>query len=164
MNEAAVRHVLVVDDVDDIGALFARALRRVRQPTVLVDRETSPSSALRRVENTRYDLVVSDFRMRERLHGIDVLRHARRAQPSARRVLMTGYNEVAAPLADIVDAAVDGYLLKPVEERDLANIVLDILADDSPGLRALRAEARATEAAAFADESRTRSVSARTEA
>lgn len=144
--------ILVVDDIDDINTLFRRALRRVRTSRIEVDTEQRPSDALVRLRNHAYDLVVSDFRMRERLHGIDLLRDARRCQPQARRILMTGYDEVPAPLDDILDARVDGYLRKPFAESALADIVLDVLTPDSPGLRALRADARATEAAAMAAE------------
>ena len=147
----AVR-MLVVDDLPEICAFFRDVRRRIRTVDVDLVTETNSQRAIDLLGEARFDLVVSDFRMRE-AHGIDVLRTARRANPTGYRVLMTGYNEVPAPMAHIRDAAVDAYIQKPLDTQDLILTLLSFLRGDASSIGEFREHARELERVACQEDS-----------
>lgn len=139
----AVR-MLVVDDLPEICAFFRDVRRRIRTVDVDLVTETNSQRAIDQLRMGRFDLVVSDFRMRE-AHGIDVLRTARQANPVGHRILMTGYNEVPAPMDHIRDAAVDAYIQKPLDTQDLLLTLLSFLRGDASAIADFREHARELE-------------------
>ena len=147
-----VMHVLVVDDLPEICAFFRDIRRRIRTVEVDLETETNSQRAIERLRAKRFDLVVSDFRMRE-AHGIDVLRAAREANPVGHRILMTGYNEVPAPLEHIRDAGVDAYIQKPLNTQDMLLMLLGFLRDDARSIAEFREHARELERAAWQETS-----------
>lgn len=147
------REVLVVDDVPEILELFQGLLRRVRKFDVSLAIEVNSARALDLVASKKFDLVVSDFRMRQ-VDGIEVLRAAREANPEGRRILMTGYNEVPASLERIQSAAVDAYVQKPLKSQDILILLNDFLEGNPEALAAARAQAREVESTAVAPEAR----------
>lgn len=139
--------MLVVDDVPEICDLFRRTVRRMRGLEVELTTEINSARAKALVAEKRFDLVVSDFRMRE-ANGLEVLRASRETHPEGRRLLITGYNEVPAALADIRAAHVDGYLQKPLEDHDLVLVLRTALLNEQTPLAAMREHARMLEDAA----------------
>lgn len=107
-----MRRILVVDDVPEIADLVRRMLSPIGGAVVVA--ESDPTQALRRLQEERVDLVVSDFRM-PGLDGLTLLQEARRLHPRAGRVLMTGYNELPATPADIEAAGLGATLQKPLD-------------------------------------------------
>lgn len=150
-RERPTRRVLVVDDVPEICDLFRRIARRIRTHDVQLVTEVNSARAKALLQREPFDLVVSDFRMRE-VDGIEVLSTARQANPGGRRVLITGYNELPAPLAHIREAEVDAYLQKPLEDQDLVVLLGGLLAGDAALLEETRGHARALEKAAEDEE------------
>ncbi|HWH08602.1 MAG TPA: response regulator [Candidatus Thermoplasmatota archaeon] len=152
----AVR-VLVVDDLPEICAFFRDVRRRIRSMDVHLETETNSQRAIERIQAEPFDIVVSDFRMRE-AHGIDVLRAARQANPDGHRILMTGYNEIPAPMDHIQDAHVDAYIQKPLETQELLLVLLSFLRADQRSIEEFREHAREMERVARQEESIRRPV------
>ena len=150
--------VLVVDDLPEICAFFRDVRRRIRGVDVAMETETNSQRAIERLQTEAFDLVVSDFRMRE-ANGIDVLRAARRRNPGGHRVLMTGYNEVPAPMDHIQEAEVDAYIQKPLEAQELLLILLSFLHGDARSIGELREHARELERVARHEETARRAGS-----
>jgi two-component system response regulator HydG len=140
----AQRRVLVVDDLPEIARFFEALGKRMAPFDVTVDTQTDGRRALDMIAKVRYDLVVSDFRLGE-VDGLDVLTCARRASPKARRVLMTGYNEVPATMERILEARVDAYMQKPLQAQDVMLLLLELLTGNESTLNACRARARELE-------------------
>lgn len=136
--------VLVVDDLQEITQFFAALARRMAPHGVEVETETDPRKALERIRSNGYALVVSDFRMRE-VDGLDVLKAAGEANPRGHRILMTGYNEIPAPMARIQEAQVDAYVQKPLRAQDLMLLILDFVHGNESTIAACRAKAREIE-------------------
>lgn len=136
--------MLVVDDLPEIGDFFRSLVRRVRGGDVDLVVEINSARALDLVRTTKYDLIVSDFRMRE-LDGIEVLAAAHRSDPDGVRVLMTGYNEIPTTMARIRQANIDAYIQKPLKAQDLRVLLSQLLARDPAALAACRAAARELE-------------------
>lgn len=136
--------ILVVDDLPDVCVLFQGLARRIRGVDVEVTTQTSGRRAIRMLEEGPFDLVVSDFRLRD-VDGLDVLRAARRANPEGHRILMTGYNEVPASLERIEEARVDAYLRKPMDAQDLLLVLLDFARRNASAIDEFRRHAREME-------------------
>lgn len=147
----AVREVLVVDDVPEILELFQGLVRRIRRSNVHLTTEVNSARALELVAQNAYDVVVSDFRMRQ-ADGIEVLRAARARHPEGRRVLMTGYNEVPASLERIRSAGVDAYIQKPLKSQEILLLLTDFLENDASAIASAREHAREVEASAAIEE------------
>lgn len=137
----------MVDDVPEILDLFRGLARRIRNVDLHLTTEVNSARALDLVSTERYDLVLSDFRMRQ-VDGIEVLTAARKLHPEGRRILMTGYNEVPTDLERIRKAEVDAYIQKPLKSQDLLLLLMDFLQGNQETIAACRAQARDMENAA----------------
>ena len=100
--------VMVVDDEPGIRtALCANFVRHGWN----VEAASSLREALRYLQATAYDLIVTDMRLPDG-NGMEVMRSARRSSPTTAVILLTAYGSVP----DAVDAMRDGaldYLTKP---------------------------------------------------
>lgn len=144
-GDRPVMRALVVDDLPDTLYAFRGIPRRIQTVDLRLQTETSAARALDAIRTTRYDIVVSDFRMVE-ANGVDVLAAAREANPDGYRILMTGYHEITAPIEEIQAAAIDAYLLKPLDVHELMLVFTGLCHGNAESIRALRAHARDLEA------------------
>ncbi|MFA5860280.1 MAG: response regulator [Candidatus Thermoplasmatota archaeon] len=136
-----------MDDVPAILFLIQQALGRASKDIELVT-EVDGSQAIERLRSEKFDLVISDCRMKEK-DGVAVLQTAHETNPHGLRVLMTGYNDVPAPMTRVVEMNVDAYIHKSVPVMDIANIVHALLGGDKAAIHEQRANARIVERIAF---------------
>jgi two-component system, NtrC family, response regulator HydG len=111
-------HLLVVDDRANMLHLLDKVLR----PEATVHTAASGTEAVRILEQQPVAAVVCDLRMPD-MSGIDVLRVAKRLQPSAEFVLMTAYASVPTAIEAMREGAYD-YVTKPFDPDNLRAIVL----------------------------------------
>lgn len=144
-SDPAARRLLVVDDMEEILAIFQSLTRRLPSKVVL-ETVLDPRDAAHRLERNAYDAVVCDYRM-PFLNGADLLEIARRTQPSARLAILTGYNELPDPGARrrLEAVRLDAYLNKPVTAAKLLETLRGFLADDQAALAVSQAAAREQE-------------------
>jgi len=116
-NHNAAR-ILIVDD--EIASLHAirRVLRRDYQLLLFRDGQ----SALEQLRQQKVEVVMADQRMPD-MSGVDVLQHARRIQPEAVRILITGYSDIEATIRAINDGQIFYYIHKPWEPEELRLII-----------------------------------------
>jgi CheY-like chemotaxis protein len=81
--------VLVVDDEPRIVSALLRVLRREGYELLAAD---TPWEALRLVEESEIDCVVSDYKM-PAMMGTELLERIARRRPHAARVLLTGWTQ-----------------------------------------------------------------------
>lgn len=143
-SESRTRHVLVVDDLPEIGDFFVRLMRHLKGFDIDLTTETDPERAIELLREKRFDLVVSDFRMKGH-DGVDVLEAALASNPGAGRILMTGYNEIPAPVSRIRRARVDAYVQKPLRAQDLLLLIFNFLHHDPEAMEVCRRAAREME-------------------
>ena len=141
---ARAREILVVDDLPEIGEFFRALMRRVHEGGIRLTTEINSERALATVRERDFDLVISDFRMRQ-VDGIEVLTAARERNPQGLRVLMTGYNEIPTSIERIKQARVDAYVQKPLRAQDLLLLILDFVNGNAASIEAMRREARELE-------------------
>jgi DNA-binding NtrC family response regulator len=106
--------ILLVDDDPLVLAGFREILMRDGYEVTAV---FSGREALERLDETVYDVVVTDLLM-PRVSGLDVLRHAREKRPEAVVIVVTGYASVRSAVEALRLGAHD-YLIKPCDEQEL---------------------------------------------
>ena len=74
------------------------------------------------LETHPVDLIVSDYMM-PGMNGIQLLGHARRLQPEATRVLLTGHADSASAIRAINEVGLFHYLEKPWDNAQLLLVI-----------------------------------------
>jgi diguanylate cyclase (GGDEF)-like protein len=117
--------VLVVDDSEMVGDTLSAMLTAFG--FAQVDRATDGGSALEKLRQRRYGLVISDWNMVP-MSGIELLNRVR-AEPSLRalRFLMLTANARSASRIEARNAGVDGFLVKPFRPDALALKIRELL-------------------------------------
>ncbi|MDR3390556.1 MAG: response regulator [Sulfuriferula sp.] len=106
--------LLLVDDEPDIVDSLHRSFRKGYN----VLTATSGHEAVELLKAHPVDLIISDQRM-PGLTGDEVLKAAKTLQPTAIRILLTGYSDLESLVKCVNDAGIYKYLTKPWEPEDL---------------------------------------------
>jgi DNA-binding NtrC family response regulator len=114
--------IVVVDDDELVTRSLSSFLGlEMDVEPVVFNQSTRALSYLR--END-FDLIISDFLMPE-MDGIQLLGEARRVQPQAPRVLLTGYADKENAIKAINEVRVFQYLEKPWDNEQLRRVVVN---------------------------------------
>ncbi|HWG91891.1 MAG TPA: response regulator [Candidatus Thermoplasmatota archaeon] len=114
-----VARILIVDDERHICSLIARLLTLRGKPLNLeVVTAGSYAEAVTLLEASRFDLVLTDYRMPGH-SGIDLLTLVRSRWPSTLRVLMTGFQEGEDEARALTEAAPAAIIRKPWDNDTL---------------------------------------------
>jgi excisionase family DNA binding protein len=100
--------ILVVDDEPSIRDLLTKTLALADYD---VDLAADGRTALDRLRQTSYDLLIADLKM-PGLDGLTVIREAKRYNASLPVIIITGYSSESAAI-EAVNLGVSGYLTKP---------------------------------------------------
>jgi two-component system, NtrC family, sensor kinase len=129
--------ILVVDDEPGIALLCNRILSRAGYD---VHALTDPREAIEHLQHRHIDLLLVDIRMPE-IDGFDVIARARRAQPDAAVLVMTGFGTVETAIRALRQG-VDGLILKPFDKsEELLEAVKQAIADNRRKRDTARAQA-----------------------
>lgn len=128
MQPATPSRILVVDDNPDVAGIIRLAVRKLPRPIEVVG-ELNAERALERLKYEQFDLVISDYRMRE-MDGLQLLAKARPAQQDEVRLLFTAYSAKLDAVA-LANARLDGVIEKPMV-LDALRQVLDAVLDHEP--------------------------------
>jgi serine/threonine-protein kinase len=112
--------LLFVDDEERILTAL-RALFRTRYHVFTA---TDGAQAMRFVRTFHMHVVVSDQRMPGML-GVDLLRQVKEHSPTAVRILLTGYSDLAAIVGSINDGEVYRFISKPWDTQDIQDIIAE---------------------------------------
>lgn len=127
-----MQRILLVDDEPNI----LHALRRALGTTVSDGRDTfeisveifdQPEAALWRARDTKFDLVMSDFRM-PAMDGVSFLKSFRTLQPDAARLLLSGFADQEGLIGAINDAQIYRFINKPWQQYELSATIAQALA------------------------------------
>lgn len=138
--------VVVVDDDTLVTSSLASFFSLEMEIDAVVFNE-SPRAA-RYLEQERVDLIISDFLMPQ-MDGLQLLAVARKTQPEAPRILLTGYADKENAIKAINEVGVFQYIEKPWENEQLRHIVINgltkrmlmsVLADKMKELQSTRAD------------------------
>jgi DNA-binding NtrC family response regulator len=106
--------ILVVDDAPDTLEVLERNLTA---QDYQVFRASSVAEAIRVLEATPVDLVVTDLKMPE-VNGIDLIRHVRENFRETEVMMITGYPTIEGAVT-AVKAGAEEFLSKPFTDEEL---------------------------------------------
>lgn len=120
--------LLIVDDEENILRALTRVLAVSNGGAQQFSIETmnSPEAALRRAEEAKFDLVLSDYRM-PGMDGVQFLRRFREIQPDAARLILSGYADLDGMIGAINDAQIFRFIPKPWRDEELRSALLQAL-------------------------------------
>jgi DNA-binding NtrC family response regulator len=121
--------VLLVEDKAELRAMLRKALER---SGYTVEEAPDGNSAIDKVLGRRYLIVLTDLKLPGK-SGLDVLREARRVEPTLPVILMTAYGSVEEAVTAMKDGAFD-FIQKPID-LDHLNLLLDRAAKQQELLR-----------------------------
>ena len=113
--------VLLVDDDINLLEALSSVLRKFD-----VDTESNPVTALKRIEEHDYAVIVSDMKMPE-MDGLDFLRAVSYASPETIRIMLTGHGDLETAMSAINESRIYRFLSKPVDSSDMRVIIADAL-------------------------------------
>ena len=114
-----MKRLLVVDDEEPVLHALRRLLQRHFKPQQLVVELCSdPLHALHRLQEARFDVIISDYRM-PRLDGVTLLVRARELNPRAVRMMLSAAADFGTVLDAVNRAEVFRYIPKPWHEPQL---------------------------------------------
>lgn len=106
-------NILVVDDSADMLELLDRKLKGKGFRVHLAN---SVESAIKTMETTKMDLVITDYKM-PRLSGLDLIKHIRDRNKDIKIIMITGYPTVESAVEALKSGA-EEYLTKPFTDEE----------------------------------------------
>ena len=101
--------ILIIDDNETLASGLVLMLNRMGHDAVAVN---TGSKGLASIENKDYELIVTDFRMKE-MDGLELLREIKQRWPAKDVVVMTAFGSVDIAVEAMKLGAVD-FISKPL--------------------------------------------------
>jgi PAS domain S-box-containing protein len=116
--------ILLVDDEEAVAELIARILRKLGY-SVTARSNAVNAIALFALNPDDFDLVITDYTMPE-ITGTELAVELQKMRPDIAIILLTGYSaQITEQLTR--DLGIRGFALKPIERRQLATLVRNVL-------------------------------------
>ena len=126
----SLMRILIVDDDPDLLFLVAHGVK-----TLGADYQVSTASnatiALDKVQQQRFDLIVTDYMMPE-MTGLEMLHQMKDVAPETKFILMTAHHDTNQIRDDVDDLVLAGFVGKPFTMPDLLKVVNRVMADTDP--------------------------------
>lgn len=114
-----MKRLLIVDDETPVLHALRRLLQRHFSPQLLgVEVCADPLQALQRLQQARFDVLISDYRM-PRMDGVTLLASAKDLDPRTVRMMLSAAADFGTVLAAVNRAGVFRYIPKPWSEPQL---------------------------------------------
>ncbi|MBL0125680.1 MAG: sigma-54-dependent Fis family transcriptional regulator [Betaproteobacteria bacterium] len=110
--------ILIVDDEEIV---IRSCVRILADDSHIVDSVEDGWEALRKVDDTHYDVIVLDIMM-PKIDGLEVLQHVKERHPDTDVIMMTGLSQVQTAVKAMKLGAFD-YLSKPFDPDQLKHVV-----------------------------------------
>ena len=115
--------LLLVDDDPSMVRLLTKIIERSFGERVTLHSLTDPKEARGWIEDNVVDILVTDLEMPS-VNGLELLRCAKRRNPCTQVLFLTGHSTVDA-LTDALELGATDYLLKPMDQAELIELVGD---------------------------------------
>lgn len=113
--------LLLVDDDPSILRLLEKVIENSFSAEVSVESLDDPEAALVRIDQGGVDVLLTDLEM-PGINGLELLRSAKRRNAHSQVLLLTGHSSQQA-LLDALELGASDYLLKPVDQQQLLELV-----------------------------------------
>jgi DNA-binding response OmpR family regulator len=114
--------ILLVDDDTSILRSFSRILQKCGYE---IETAETGKEAMGKARNRHFDVVLLDLRLPD-MQGTDVLTKARKQLASTVKIMITGFPSLESGVKAL-EEGVDGYLVKPVQAKELLTLISDKL-------------------------------------
>lgn len=121
------KQILIVEDEPRIALALCRALEFPLHDDYQVEISPVAETALSKLKNAHYDLLVTDLRM-PGMGGMELLRQVRTASPHTRAILITAFGSVE--VEEVVKRLGARYLPKPFSLREFVALVEEMLEEN----------------------------------
>ncbi len=118
---ASTTKLLVIDDDPSMVRLLTTILDRSLQGAVSIESSTDPAEARERILGSAVDVLLTDLEM-PGINGLELLRCAKRRNAFTQVLFLTGHSTRSA-LLDAMELGATDYLLKPVNQEELLELV-----------------------------------------
>jgi len=119
-------NIMIVDDDKLILDLLERFLENMNVNNI--DTFSSAEVALSKVRTTKYDVIISDYRMPD-MDGVTFLKKCRSIQPSATRIMLSAICDKTTLYGAINEAHASRYIEKPCHADAFRSIVSGVLSE-----------------------------------
>ncbi|MFP4193647.1 MAG: response regulator [Desulfobacterales bacterium] len=116
--------IMVVDDVEDAGAMVQRILERKGHS---VDVFTEEEDALNHAREQDVDIAILDIKLKK-MSGVELLKKIKEARPDIEVLMLTGYPTLETAREAMGHGARE-YLVKPIDKNELEEKVQSVLED-----------------------------------
>ncbi|HSQ48389.1 MAG TPA: response regulator [Candidatus Deferrimicrobiaceae bacterium] len=114
--------ILIVDDDETIRTTMKAILE---DEGYVVDLASTGEEAIQLTMKTTYNIALLDIRLPD-MEGVELLKLMRDSVPRTRKIMVTGYPSMQNAIAALNRNA-DAYLLKPLDNEKLLNLVKEQL-------------------------------------
>ncbi|GAA3924973.1 response regulator [Litoribacillus peritrichatus] len=108
--------IMIVDDEEQILRALGRILKRNGEWEF--ETYSRPDDALKRIQTTPFDLILSDYRM-PGMNGVEFLTEVKKFQPDSARLILSGQADLGGLLGAINEAEIFRFIDKPWDDYDL---------------------------------------------
>jgi CheY-like chemotaxis protein len=116
--------LLIVEDDEVARDAIGEVLR---DAGFTVDAEATAETALSKIREKKFDLVITDIHLRGGRDGLSLMHQAREFRPDLRCVFMSGQY-----LPIVCDPAIDEFLAKPFRANELVGCIWKVLTSNTP--------------------------------
>ena len=120
MSDSNPPRVLLVDDEEMVITSIRAFLSLETEYEILA--YTRSEDALRRIEEGPVDVIITDYLM-PKMNGLQLLAEAKKRQPEAARVLLTGHADKQSAIEAINAVGLYQYLEKPWDNAQLLLVI-----------------------------------------
>lgn len=124
MHNANIYKVLVVEDEPKIQRNVIQKIERVSSSFKVVGKAANGEEAFILVDSLKPDLLITDIRM-PKVDGLELIEKVKKDNPELHVIILSGYDEFQYAQRAIKLGVTD-YLLKPVEESELEEILNEV--------------------------------------
>jgi DNA-binding NtrC family response regulator len=110
--------IMVIDDEPIVGKRLKQALTKFG---IDVEVFENPEIAVNRLEDKRFDIVVTDIRM-DKVDGIQILERVLQRRDDTRVIIITGYATMEVAQEALAKGAFD-FIAKPFKPNDLRTVI-----------------------------------------
>jgi CheY-like chemotaxis protein len=114
--------ILIVDDVQELLDVICEYME-IHGYTVHTTTESQ--EALRLIEATKYDIIISDIHMPE-MDGLELMAWIKNKHPGVPVILITGYS-VSEARKIAMEKGADAFFAKPVHMKEIIGVVANLL-------------------------------------
>lgn len=117
-------NVLIVDDEPDICLGLCEIINWNKLGFKVLDTATDGEDALEKINNQKYDLLITDIRMPV-ISGLELIKKIREKNSALKIIILSGYNDFNFA-KKAIESSVNGYLLKPIDRDELSEYLVVI--------------------------------------